>query len=257
MRVVLVTSLGTPFLDLFLRGYADGGGNKLERIVFCERREHSKFWNSFQSKLVSLLTLGPGGVLLALRSVRSVRPMDYRNGRFGLCAGQYAKSVETLGEACSESLFRLLEADSFDVLASVGAPFVFHPKILRLARIDAVNIHNANIEKYRGKFGTFWEFYCKEMERQVTLHRMAPVVDNGAILLRRGVSEQYSKSFLNTLLEKKYLGGRMLGEFVKDVREGESLDSQAPVLGDYFGFPTIREATVLKLRGFFRFRGHG
>lgn len=69
-----------------------------------------------------------------------------------------------------------------DSPVSVGESHIVRAHMLSVPRIVALNVHNGSLPAYRGVFATFWEIHNREPAGSVTVHTMAPKVDDGPIL---------------------------------------------------------------------------
>jgi hypothetical protein len=70
-----------------------------------------------------------------------------------------------------------------DVIASLGDRII-QPHILSIPRLGVLNGHSSLLPSYRGTTTEFWQIFHGESETGVTIHWMAPEVDEGAILVQ-------------------------------------------------------------------------
>lgn len=75
-----------------------------------------------------------------------------------------------------------LRASQPDVLLTFSFPYRLPPKILRVPRLGAFNIHGGKLPEYRGPQPVFWEILNREKEGAATLHRMTEEFDRGALI---------------------------------------------------------------------------
>jgi len=69
-----------------------------------------------------------------------------------------------------------------DLIVSGGFPWRIPADVLALPRLGAINFHDALLPRHRGPNATGWAFRLDDRETGVTIHRMTPEFDAGAIL---------------------------------------------------------------------------
>lgn len=69
-----------------------------------------------------------------------------------------------------------------DLLISCGFPWRIPAEVLALPRLGAINFHDALLPRYRGPNATGWAFRNGDTETGLTIHRLTPEFDAGAIL---------------------------------------------------------------------------
>ncbi len=69
-----------------------------------------------------------------------------------------------------------------DLIVSGGFPWRIPADVLELPRFGAINFHDALLPRHRGPNATGWVFRLDDRETGVTIHRMTPDFDAGAIL---------------------------------------------------------------------------
>ncbi len=69
-----------------------------------------------------------------------------------------------------------------DLIVSGGFPWRIPADVLELPRLGAINFHDALLPRHRGPNATGWVFRLDDRETGVTIHRMTPDFDAGAIL---------------------------------------------------------------------------
>lgn len=155
----------------------------------------------------------------------------------------YCESLE------QEAAFRTMQPD---LLVSVGSSKIFKRSTLELPRIGTINIHNAQIPKYRGHFGTFWEAYHRENWGYICIHEVVQKVDAGRIIALDRVKISDFSSFLDLLIEKKRRGGILLAQTIREIQdqgsllEAEVTPDDTEVAEGYYGWPSFSD--LLKFR---------
>ena len=69
-----------------------------------------------------------------------------------------------------------------DLLISCGFPWRIPAEVLHVPRLGAINFHDALLPRYRGPNATGWAFRNGDTETGLTIHRLTPDFDAGAIL---------------------------------------------------------------------------
>ncbi len=248
MKVAVATSAADQFGGVFAQAYLQAGGVPPEMIVVQAQRPEIGF-RGMASVAAAWKLFGPRGTLRVL----AARKLGVK-----WCQDDWAKGlgkpwIESLAGAQTEVVgcrsindpevvARLRECKP-DLLVSLGSPFIIKRPVLELARVGAVNLHNARLPKYRGHFGTFWEVMNGETQSCVTLHEMVPKVDMGRVLRSESVNVSDCPTFIDLMLRKKEVGGRLLAEFLRDVeRTGVLPAGEEPSAeSGYYDFPTTEQ----------------
>lgn len=252
MNIAIVTCAGDALGGVFARAYRTAGGPDPARIYLLPSRSGLDFpgWARLP---IGLRLLGIRGVF-RLGSARHLRTLMRPSDRVAGLGEDFVAGMAgptTVVETCAGTadFAERLARTRPDLLVSVGAPVVFGNAILATPRLGGINVHNGQLPKYRGHFGTFWEVVQGEATSETVIHRMAATVDAGPALVQAVVPMDAVAGFLDLLLEKKRLGGRMLAELLRTVAESGTLPPGTPMpaaMGPHWHFPTVREA--------FRFR---
>jgi folate-dependent phosphoribosylglycinamide formyltransferase PurN len=103
-----------------------------------------------------------------LRSLRDVRR-------------DYGIPVIETNNVNDPEMITALEADRPDVLIGLGTR-ILSPALLKLPRIGSLNAHSSLLPNYRGGTTEFWQLVHGEAETGVTIHWMAPQVDEGEVV---------------------------------------------------------------------------
>jgi methionyl-tRNA formyltransferase len=74
-----------------------------------------------------------------------------------------------------------------DLLISCGFPWRIPAEVIGLPRLGAINFHDALLPRYRGPNATGWAFRNGDTETALTIHRLTPDFDAGAILAQERI----------------------------------------------------------------------
>jgi len=80
------------------------------------------------------------------------------------------------------ALSETLRAAQVDILLNVHSLFIIHPKVLAAPRLGGYNLHPAPLPRYAGLNSVSWAILHGEKEHGVTIHKMEPGIDTGAIV---------------------------------------------------------------------------
>jgi methionyl-tRNA formyltransferase len=75
-----------------------------------------------------------------------------------------------------------LRTHGVDVLLNVHSLYIIHAAVLAAPRIGCFNMHPGPLPRYAGLNSVSWAIYHGETTHGVTVHRIAPEVDTGAIV---------------------------------------------------------------------------
>jgi methionyl-tRNA formyltransferase len=76
---------------------------------------------------------------------------------------------------------RHLRAEKVDLLLNVHSLYIIHGEVLSALRVGAYNLHPGPLPRYAGLNAISWAIYHGEQQHGVTVHKMEPQIDSGAI----------------------------------------------------------------------------
>ncbi|MCR4403011.1 MAG: hypothetical protein NUW12_09585 [Firmicutes bacterium] len=167
-------------------------------------------------------------------AVEIVRPRR-RWGLRGALARTALLHVVDINSAESLHLLRTLTPS---LIISVAASQIFSREVLSIPRYGCINVHSGKLPEYRGMLPTFWQMLNGEPSATVTVHVMAPKVDDGPIIMERQVPIG-SHDTLDTLMKRtKIEAAHMLTEVIEQFRTGTVRLKPMPKEGArYYSFP--------------------
>jgi methionyl-tRNA formyltransferase len=138
-----------------------------------------------------------------------------------------------------------------DVIASVAAPQVFKPPLIRAPRLGCINIHNSRLPKYRGMLPNFWQMYSGETSVGTSVHRINEQLDDGAILAQVESPIVKGESLDALIRRTKKLGAHLLSKTLLALEAGTVTEMPNPQdQGTYFTFPTSADVREFRRRGY-------
>jgi methionyl-tRNA formyltransferase len=147
-----------------------------------------------------------------------------------------------------EAFVSRIERDEIDVILSASAPEIFDTEVLSAPDWGCLNVHTAELPKYRGMLPTFWALYHGEDEIGVTVHTMDEEIDRGKIA-RQTTFPVESASLDWAIKQGKRTGGRLAAAALGDVERDEVTLAPMAGEGSYFSFPTADERREFQRRG--------
>ena len=142
-------------------------------------------------------------------------------------------------------LARLLSGLEFDVLLCVVFPLRLPADVLALPRLGAVNMHPSTLPAYRGTMTPNWHLLNGETQIGLTLHRMTPQFDDGAILAQTSVPIDPDDD-MNTMMRRLFsTGPQVLAEGFARLAASDPGRPQDASQASYFGVmdPALRNIT--------------
>jgi methionyl-tRNA formyltransferase len=164
-------------------------------------------------------------------------------------ASTYDIPVETRESVNSSKYVEWIETASIDVVVSVSAPQIFERELLEAPRWGCINVHTADLPKYRGVLPTFWALYHNENRIGITVHTMNAEVDRGQIIKRSYFSVDDSMTLDDAIKRGKRKGGWTAANAVADISNKSVSLCEMKGEESYYSFPTVDERQEFQRRG--------
>jgi methionyl-tRNA formyltransferase len=142
-----------------------------------------------------------------------------------------------------------IQQEGVDVVLSVSAPEIFDESLLSAPNWGCLNVHTAELPKYRGMMPTFWALYHGETEVGVTIHEMVEELDAGRVAAQTTFDVTDLKSLHEVICRGKQVGGELAAETLARIARDEISLSEMTGSGSYHSFPTVKERRELESRG--------
>lgn len=156
-----------------------------------------------------------------------------------------APDVDVIVTQRPRRLVHLLGSLEFDVLLCVVFPLRLPAEVLALPRIGAVNVHPSTLPAYRGTMTPNWHLLNGETQIGMTMHRMTPQFDDGAILAQTSAPIDPDDD-MNTMMMRLFsTGPQVLAEGFARLAAGDPGRAQDESQATYFGVmdPALRTIT--------------
>lgn len=182
-------------------------------------------------------------------AVRRVAPIGRYHSVKGI-ARSHGLTVLTPADVNAAPFLAQLRAIEPDLVISVSCPQIFGRALLQLPRLGCINVHSAQLPKYRGVLPTFWALAEGETSTGVTVHYMSPGIDGGDIIAQEIVRIAPQDSLRSLMRRCKSVGADLVVETVGSFREGSvNVSPNPPSAGSYFSFPEREDVRRFKAGG--------
>lgn len=150
----------------------------------------------------------------------------------------------------AKSFLDRLEEMNPDLIISVAAPVIFKKDLIEFPKHGCINIHHAPLPNYRGMMPNFWQLYHGEKSVWITIHEINPGIDEGRIIMQKGVDIIPGETLDSLIKRTKKIGAHMIIEAINLIKYGKVDYKENPVNeGSYFSFPTREDVKEFKRRG--------
>jgi methionyl-tRNA formyltransferase len=189
--------------------------------------------------------------------VRRGVDFTYRSIVDSICGGysvdsvaqQHGVQTEDCKSVNTDEFVAAIETADVDVLLSVSSPEIFEPEILSAPDWGCLNVHTADLPKYRGMLPTFWALYHGEDEIGVTVHAMKEEIDRGEIVRQTTFPIEGSETLDSVIAQGKHVGGQLAANALADIEHSTVAPTPVQGEGSYFSFPTAEERREFQRRG--------
>lgn len=255
MRILVITEEDEFYLPLAVGVLLDNVGDEIVEVV-CARnpllpsmfKTARKFYGTFGL----LPILSQGFRVFKAKILDKFGFLNY-TGRFfsieRLCKFhnipyRYADNINSLEflEHCRDL--------NIDLIASVSPTQIFKEEIIDLPKYGCLNIHTAELPKYRGLYPTFWAMSCGEKKLGISIHYIEQGIDTGKILLQDKVDIPPRTTMHHMLTVTKQKGAELLAKAIGQIGEGTVQAHYAEGEGSYFSFPTPESYRQFRKNGY-------
>ncbi len=243
------------FFDEFFKRY-----NKLDEIkAFVISRPMGKKSTKKLAKqmydfygLVDFLRVGMQYAYKKLMGKRSIKQKG--NGvvptyTIKQLAESYDLNVLERSDLNNPEFHKILKRFDPDLFISIASPIIFKKQLIKIPKLDTINIHNAPLPKYRGMLPNFWQLYHDEKEAGMTIHRIDTGIDTGDKLVQYFLPISPNDSLHDLIIKTKKEGVGQLIKVIDDFRNGKVKYAKIEGEGSYFSFPGRADVKEFKKRG--------
>jgi methionyl-tRNA formyltransferase len=137
-----------------------------------------------------------------------------------------------------------------DLIASVSPTQIFKENLINLPKHGCINIHTAELPKYRGLYPTYWAMACGEKAVGISIHYIEKGIDTGKIIFRDEVEIPPNTTLDHMLRITKLKGAELLVKAIEQIEKGNVQAFYPEGEGSYFSFPTPDSYKEFKNRGY-------
>ena len=164
-------------------------------------------------------------------------------------AESYGLNVLERSDLNNPDFHKILRSYEPDLCISVASPIIFKEQLIKIPRLDTINIHNAPLPKYRGMLPNFWQLYHDEKQAGMTIHRIDTGIDTGDKLLQYFTPIESGDSLDDLIVKTKRAGALQMIKVIEEFRKGNVCYSKIEGEGSYFSFPSRADVAEFKRRG--------
>jgi methionyl-tRNA formyltransferase len=164
-------------------------------------------------------------------------------------ARAYGIDVFERNDLNSQSCRELLQQYDPDLLISIAAPIIFKEDLIKLPRLDCINVHNAPLPNYKGMLPSFWQLYYGEKNSGITVHKIDKGIDTGDIIRQESIPIDDHETLHDLIVKTKKMGAKIIQEVIEDFRVGKINYTRMKGKGSYFTFPTRKDVLEFRKRG--------
>ena len=188
--------------------------------------------------------------LMGRRSVQKIESaVPPRTYTIKQLATAYGIRVIERSDLNTQSFLSLIKQYDPHLFISVASPIIFKENLIKLPKLDCINIHSAPLPRYRGMLPNFWQLYHGEKQAGITIHRIDVGIDTGDIILQSYIPIDPHESLDQLIQKSKRQGARLMIEAIETFRNGRVRYQKMEGEGSYFTFPTRKDVTEFKRRG--------
>jgi methionyl-tRNA formyltransferase len=169
-------------------------------------------------------------------------------GPVGAAAAARGVGATTVGSVNGAAIRAALAALRPDLIVTCHFDQILSAETIGMARRGGINLHPSLLPLHRGPMPCFWAAADGGQAFGVTVHRLVPRIDAGAVLAQRAVAPPAGASVSGAARALHMAGADLLLQVMDEIAEGRERAVDVPVL-PYRGFPTAGELSAAAKRG--------
>ena len=135
-----------------------------------------------------------------------------------------------------------------DLIISVFFNQILSPKLIKLSKRGAINIHPAFLPDYKGVSPVFWALVNGEKSGGVSIHYINEGIDTGSIIVRKKITIKKNDTEHSLYLRSAKAGSGLLLKAVSDIKRGR-VKKINNLGGRYFSLPAKKAVNKFKKGG--------
>jgi methionyl-tRNA formyltransferase len=244
------------FFDEFFKHYKSL--NDIKAIVISKpmgkkstlnlARQMYNFYGPFD-----FIRMGCRYACVKLMGRRSVQKMDSavppRTYTIKQLATAYGLRVIERSDLNSKGFIGVISQYDPDLFISVASPIIFKEELIRMPKLDCINIHSAPLPHYRGMLPSFWQLLKGEEYAGITIHRIDAGIDTGDIILQDRVKINSQESLDSLIRKSKKRGAHMMISVANSYKQGNVVYRKMTGAGSYYSFPSRSDVNQFRALG--------
>ena len=183
---------------------------------------------------------------------RSARSVDQRQRSFAGLGELIGGQILQENAINSPDAISRIKTIGPDLIVSIRYGGILREELIAIPKYGVINLHSGKLPQYRGVMASFWAMLNGDSDLGTTLHFIADsTIDTGAVISRTVVPLNIDKSYLWNVLSLYPAGCELLVQAINAFESREGVATEPPSKGgQYFTFPTDRDLTLFKSRGY-------
>jgi methionyl-tRNA formyltransferase len=136
-----------------------------------------------------------------------------------------------------------------DLFISIACPIIFKEELMKIPKLDCINIHNSPLPEYRGMLPSFWQLYHGEKHAGITIHKIDKGIDTGDIISQHFVQVEQDDTLHDLIIKTKKENAQLIKDTIEKYRNGGIEYRKMGKKGSYFSFPTRQDVLEFKKMG--------
>jgi hypothetical protein len=172
-----------------------------------------------------------------------------RRRDFSRIADAAGAPLVTVADVNGPAMHAALRAARPDLIVTLHFDQILSAETIALAPHGGINLHPALLPRHRGPVPAFWALAEGEGHTGVSIHRLVPRIDAGAVLAQRPVVLPGGVSALEAARRLHLAGLPLLREVVASLAAGGDVPGVAAAPLPYSPFPDAATLGVARRRG--------
>ncbi len=255
MRIAILTVDEPLYLPDFFNRFLAKRGRDVAGIFICEPVYKNQTKSTMLIRYIKTFGIWNAAYLtwrVVAAKIRDALQIGFKKQRFNsiTSVGRFHNTDVCFSEDVNASQFiKQLKSLNVDLILSVSCPQLFKEDLISLPAKGCLNLHGADLPKYRGIMPSFWMLANGEQQAGATIFFINAGIDTGDVAGKH-LFPIFPEDTLDSFIIRSKREACDLALETLDKIEGGTI-SRTPLQGEgsYFGWPT-REA-------YLRFRKQG
>ena len=104
------------------------------------------------------------------------------------------KNIEFISNLKKSKIYKNIITKKIEFIISIGSPFIFNKKLIKLYKNKLINCHGAPLPQYKGGGSLTWRFLNKDTRGCVLYHKVDENIDSGQIIYNHNFKFPKNKS---------------------------------------------------------------